>query len=236
MIFSVPAPRLLVTRPELAASETAAALRAVGYQVLVSPALIATAIKPRDLILPKQTTLIVTSPQAARFLKTWQTLHTYKVLAVGTQTAALLKSAGFTRVIDAGGDAAAILKLTAQQRPQTYRLLGAPSTGRSLEAALQAQGHTAKRVLIYRIEPAQQLNADAKTAFARGGITHVLFYSARTAQSFLALVPTINLKPVTALCISETVVKAARAGHFGKVLVAAHPTAEALQRLLPALD
>ena len=229
-------PRLLVTRPEPAASETAAALRALGYQVLVSPALVATAIKPHDLVLPKPTVLIVTSPQAARFLKTWHTLHTYKVLAVGTQTAKLLKAAGFTRVTDAGGDAAAIVRLTAQQKSQAYCLLGAPSTGRSLAIALQGQGHTVKRISVYRVEPAQQLNEDTKTALARGSVTHVLFYSARTAQSFLALVPTINLKPVTALCFSETVAKAARPGRFGTVLMAARPTAEALQRLLPALD
>lgn len=227
---------LLVTRPEPAASETAAALRAAGYQVLVSPALIATAIEPHDLSLPKTTVLIVTSPQAARFLNAWTALHAYQILAVGARTTTLLRAAGFTRVTDAGGDAAAILALTAKQKPQSYCLLGAPSTGRNLAMALLGQGHQVQRVSVYRIAPAAQLTLQAKAAFDIGTITHVLFYSARTAQSFLALVPTINLRAVTALCFSAAVAKAARAGTFGKVLVATRPTAEALQRLLPALD
>lgn len=233
---SISSPLILVTRPEPSASETAAALRAAGYRTLVSPALVATAVKPYALDLPKATVLIVTSPQAARFLRGWTDLHQHKVLAVGTRTAALLKTAGFMRIIDAGGDAAAILGLTAKAKPQSYCLLGAPSTGRSLSIALQAQGHRAQRVSVYRVAPAKQLMAEAKAALTKGAVTHMLLYSARTAESFLALTPDVNFRPVTALCLSAKVAKAVRKGGFVAIRVATRPTSEALQRLLPALD
>ena len=232
----MPPSLILVTRPEPAAGITAASLRAAGYRVLASPALAATAQPPRDLALPAATTLIVTSPQAARHLQAWKPLHAYNIIAVGAQTAVLLQAAGCARITDAGGDAAAILALTANGEPQAYCLLGAPSTGRALATALRVQGHRVRRIAVYRVDPAPPLAPDAAAALARGQVTHILFYSARTAASFLALAADTEFQLVTALCLSGAVAQAAQAGGFGTVLIAARPTAEALQALLPALD
>ena len=99
--------RVLVTRPEPAASATAAALAGHGHQALLAP-LLATA--PRLWVAPATApkALLVTSANAVRHggegLLAYRSLP---VFAVGPATAAALRAAGFGDVRDGGGDVAA---------------------------------------------------------------------------------------------------------------------------------
>lgn len=231
---------LLVTRPEPAASATAAQLRALGYPTIVSPALVATALPPQSFDLPCGARLIVTSPQGARALASWSQLKAFYVLAVGDRTADLLQASGFTTVQSAGGDAQAILSVTGAQAAGTYCLLGAPSTGHVLARALAAQGHSVQRCDVYQITPAPRLTAAGAAALRDGEIGYVLFHSARSARVFIRQAAMAGLsaalRPCTALCLSAAVAHAVKDAQFHAVRAAATPTAEALQALLPALE
>ena len=225
---------ILVTRPEPACGETVARLAALGYDTIAAPALIATALPPRALDL-NGATLIVTSPQSARFLKDWSQLHRQPVLAVGARTAALLQASGFTNVAVGGGTAD---RLPALVKTEAAILLGAPSTGHALVRQLRATGIHTRRVSTYRVTDATRLSGDINSLLEKQSVC-VLFYSARTARSFLYLAAAYDLARHTAVCLSETIAVVARLGGFGQVQVAAAPTEDALQdalqRLLPAL-
>ena len=99
--------RLLVTRPEPDASETAARLNALNIETVVDPLLIAetltTTLPPADGF----AALAATSANALRALHNrgeLPRLLKLPVYAVGDRTAAVAREFGFEEVISAGGD------------------------------------------------------------------------------------------------------------------------------------
>src|SRR5688572_6637398 len=108
--------RLLVTRPEPDASETAARLNALNIETLVVPLLIAetmtTTLPPADGF----AALAVTSGNALRALHDrgdLPRLLKLPLFAVGDKTAAVARDFGFPEVTSAGGDFHALVALLA---------------------------------------------------------------------------------------------------------------------------
>ena len=105
---------VLVTRPEPDNESTAAALRAKGLEVLLSPVLrfeaVAFEIDP-DV---RYGAVVVTSANALRALASHparESLLKLVVFAVGQHTAEAARQTGFQDVVAAGGDAAALRDL-----------------------------------------------------------------------------------------------------------------------------
>ena len=221
--------RLLITRPAPFAAETALHLTARGYECVVAPALVARHLPPVS-IDTDGATLLVTSPQAALALAAWRDLHFMETLAVGDPTAELAGVGGFRNVRSASGNAATLVGQVAPA--QTCLLAAAPTTGHALQRALGDRA--VRRIDVYEVGPADSLPSDI------GDISHVLFYSARTATAFLDLARRANLianlSGVEALCLSEAVAGVARGVAWKTMKTAAAPTAAALHDLLPALE
>lgn len=233
--------KILLTRPEPAATETEAALAMRGYDVVSAPALVMAARSPRAIAnLTPETLLVVTSPQAARALAYWPELKRQQALAVGTATGKALKKSGFKNVDDVDGDVNSIVAALSGGMARDIIIACAPTTAQTLARKLNALGHHARRVTVYDIAPAGELSAEAIRALRGKKISHVLFYSARTVETFLSLAKDANimenLAQVTACCLSAKVARAVKKGKFAKILVAARPNGEALQHLLPAID
>ena len=92
---------ILITRPQPGAAESAQALRALGWEPVLAPALTLTALPFKAP--PHCQALVITSRAAARALPALP----LRVIAVGDATAAEARARGFADVQAAAGDAAA---------------------------------------------------------------------------------------------------------------------------------
>src|ERR1700736_613801 len=102
---------VLVTRPHPDDEATAAGLRARGFEVLRAPMLRFEPVAFHDNMDARYGAVIVTSANALRGLTSHLKSHRLLELplfAVGEQTAAAARRAGFTHVISADGDAASL--------------------------------------------------------------------------------------------------------------------------------
>jgi uroporphyrinogen-III synthase len=237
---------VLVTRPHPDNETTAATLRASGYDVVLAPAL-----RLEPIPLPHgaeagYAAVIVTSANALRAVAPQLKAHPLLQLplfAVGEQTAAAARRAGFVAVISADGDAAALLKCVARgvraapakksardTRPLLY--LAGADLSRDLAGELGARGIDVVTRATYRMVPVVRLPPDICEAFAANRVEAVLHYSTRSARAFLEAVRAAGVE-ISALalpqcCISAAVAQVLREAGAARLAVAAQPNEEAL--------
>jgi len=224
--------RLLVTRPEPDASETAARLNALNIETVVDPLLIAETLTTT---LPPTTgfaALAVTSANALRALHDRGELPRVLKLplyAVGDRTAAAARDFGFVEVVSAGGDFGDLVALLVKAGiagPVLYP--AARQQSGDLAKALAPHGIMVITVPVYAMNPAPRLG----NASDLGTLDGALFYSRRTAQTFVSLAePASERTRLGMLCLSETVAEPLIAAHFVRVSLADHPSEEAMMAL-----
>ena len=224
---------VLVTRPEPGASETARRLRALHRDPVIAPLL---HIRPLALApCGAVGALLATSGNAVPFLPA--SLHNTLLLAVGHATADRARSAGFTRVASADGDAAALAELARRSCPPGTVLLFATARGQGapLAAALRADGLVVRRRAVYAARPAVRMPPAAIRAFRDGSLAAALFLSAETARAFVRLLPP-SLHPalvfVDALAIGQPAADVLCVLPWRRVRVSAKPTQDSLLALL----
>ena len=233
--------RLLLTRPEPDAERTALTLRTRGHAVLTAPLL---QIEPIDVRLGERpgAGLLMTSASAARIIAVHPDLPGLRdrpVFAVGAHTANVARTAGFTDVTSANGDAGDLARLVAQRFAGTgARLLylrGRETAG-DLAGCLTRDGLKVESIAIYAANAVQQFPAPAEAALRAGSIDGVLHFSRRTTQTYLACADALGgrewaLRPAH-YCLSAQV--AAPLVDAGAALIrrAARPDEAALLRLL----
>lgn len=141
--------RILVTRSEPGASETAERLTAAGYLPIVEPVF---AIEPLPAEIPEFDALAFTSANGARQFATLSPRRDTPVFCVGTRTADAAREAGFTTVTSADGDAGALAALIVRQLPKQTRLLhaGNEESRGDLTGRLRSAGHMASFIPIFR--------------------------------------------------------------------------------------
>src|SRR3954465_11582505 len=108
--------KLLVTRPEPDNQRTAAALRAMGHDVMLAPMLRIEAVPGADLGAPPWAAVLLTSPNGARALAAHarrDELLALPVLAGGRASADVARAEGFADVVSADGDADDLTRLAA---------------------------------------------------------------------------------------------------------------------------
>ncbi len=224
--------RLLVTRPEPDASETAARLHALDIEAVVDPLLIAELLPTTLPGADGFAALAVTSANALRALHDRGKLPRLLKLplyAVGDKTAAVARDFGFASVISAGGDFHALVALLAGsglEGPSLYP--SAMHQAGDLAKALAPHGLMVITVPVYAMNPAPRLDHTADFA----GLDGALFYSRRTAQTFVSLAPeSTERNSLGMLCLSEAVAEPLLAAHFVRVSLADHPSEEAMMAL-----
>tara|TARA_R110000868_G_scaffold75153_2_gene217088 strand:- start:3980 stop:4696 length:717 start_codon:yes stop_codon:yes gene_type:complete len=234
--------RLLVTRPDEDAAPLVAALEGMGHQAFHMALL-----KVRHLTaaaIPSRAwqALLITSANGVRALAAHgdvAALMPLPVYAVGEASAAAARDAGFARVTAAGGDVGRLAEtVSGALKPQGGALLhiaGSVLAG-DLKGALEAQGFSVERAVLYEAEAATQLPPEGRALIAEGGIDGVLFFSPRTAATFVKLVRDAGLEAqmagLRAFCLSQAVADALLPLDFGLVAVSGAPTQEGLLALV----
>lgn len=185
--------RLLVTRAEADATETAARLEGLGHTVLIEPLLVIEFTPaPRGTFKPGA--IIFTSRNAVRAVASWPMAAAWRdtpVYVVGEETGKSAARAGFTDIRIGPGTAEGLsdhVLSTYDRAAGTILYPAAEEVSVDLDAALSAAGIGVLQVEAYRAVPPQELSERAKKALTGGELDGVLLFSRRTAGIFRDLV------------------------------------------------
>ncbi len=233
---------ILVTRPHPDDETTAATLRARGFDVLRAPMLRFEPVAFHEDMNARYSAVIVTSANALRGIEPHLKGHRMLELplfAVGEQTAAAARRAGFTHVVSANGDAAnlrdlvlASLKAKELKKASTLLYLAGAEIARDLASELEESGFRVVTQTTYRMIAVKSLPRETCDAFAANQVEAVLHYSQRSARAFLdaarAAGVEISALAIPQCCISAAVASVVRDVGATQVVVAATPDENAL--------
>jgi uroporphyrinogen-III synthase len=217
-------PDVLITRPAEDAAATAARVLALGFTPVIAPVM-----QIRHFLPPipaNVQAILVTSGNALAGLAA---AH-IKVLAVGDVTAERARMRGFTDVVSAGRDAAALAELaSAQLSPPDGPLLlvCGSGQGRPICADLRARGFRVVRRVTYAAAPVRLFPEPAAESLGAGTAHAAVFLSAETANVFVRLLPAVlrpKLADVLALAIGKNAAEALKALPWRQVRLARSPT------------
>lgn len=236
------APQVLVTRPEADAEPLVHELAARGYGACLAPMLTIRFDPAVEVDLSGVQALLFTSANGVRAFVHLCPRRDLPVIAVGEATAEAARSAGFPDVDVAGGDSAALAdRVVATRKPQDGVLFHAAGSVRAgdLKGQLAAQGFAVRRTPLYAAETARRLPDSAVRALRGGRVAAALFFSPRTAKTFVTLARTADLVDpcgsVTAVCLSSAVANTVSDLPWRDVHTAGRPDQAALLRALDAI-
>ena len=231
--------RILVTRPEEDTAEISQKLRAMGHEVIAAPLLRIQFFDGPEIALGGVQAILATSANGVRAIARRTSRRDVPLFAVGPQTEAEARAAGFTHIKNAHGDGAALARATAGwAKPEAGALLHAAGAEapKLLVADLQKSGFTVRREVLYEAQAARHLPNAAAQALKAGALDAVMHFSSRSAKIFADCVTREGLgahcEKLIALCISEAAATALSPLHFRETRVAKAPNQEALLALL----
>jgi uroporphyrinogen-III synthase len=223
-------PRILVTRPRDDAEALAAELDQRGFPVMIQPMLEIRMLEGPPLDLDGVQALLFTSANGVRATAARTKARDLPALAVGDATARAARDEGFIQVESARGDVESLARLVkARLDPAAGRLFHAAGSAVAGDLAgdLGSAGFRLERQVLYAADPVTEFDPQAREALYAGTIGAVLFFSPRTAQSFVKVVQNSGLAErlggVVALCLSEAVGTAVRTVRWQDIQVAAQP-------------
>lgn len=210
--------RVAITRALPEAEATARRVRAFGAEPVIAPLLTIVPCAYNTNVDGAQA-LLFTSINGVRAFPNPSGAHA-PVLCVGEATAEAAQAAGFAEVRTAGGDVAALAALAkATLDPAEGKLIhiaGEHIAG-DLSGELEAAGFDIERRIAYAAVAASAL----PPVFAEA-LDIVLFYSARAAETFVAL-GAPNAANLIAACMSPGVAQKAAAAPWKRIIVAPAP-------------
>jgi uroporphyrinogen-III synthase len=239
--------RVLLTRPEPDSTALAERLKKHGIDIdsVIAPLLEIVPRDPGPLPVPMDSVqaLLVTSANAAERLASVTERRDVRVLCVGEATADAARAQGFAAVESADGaieelTALALGTLDAKAGPVLH--LSGEAVAGDLAGMLRLAGFEAHRLVVYEARPVEALGPRAVAELRRGRLDAVLFFSPRTAETFVSLVNAADLagklSGVAAIAISDKAADACRSLPWRSVLVAASPDLPGMVAALTQLE
>ena len=237
----------LITRPEEDAATLADALRQRGVEVSIEPLLSIRTLPGVAIDLEGVQALLFTSSNGVRAFAELSQRRDMPCFTVGDATAAAARSAGFARVESAGGDVRDLARLVSEKLQPAGGLLfhaAASAVAGDLAAAVEGAGFGLRRAVIYEAKPAERLADETLRRLADGAIDWVLFFSPRTAQTFVKLIEATpvadrlrlagGIARTEALCLSPAVADAVQKLAWRSVLSALRPDLPGMLQLVDA--
>jgi uroporphyrinogen-III synthase len=233
--------RALVTRPAEDAAVLAAALAARGIEPLLEPLLAIRAAAdapPLAPLLDGAQAILFTSANGVRAFAAASSVRALPAFAVGDATAAAARALNFTNVASAGGNVGDLARLVRDRlRPEGGALLHATARAVAGDLARSLDGFAVRRAVLYEAVPATRLGGEATALLRAGRVPLALFFSPRTAATFVRLAHGAGLveacRAVVAIGLSRAVADALGSFAWRAVAIADAPTETAL---IAALD
>lgn len=227
--------RVLVTRPKEDSAALKQELRKRGVTMLLDPMLAIQRIGDAAVNLDSAQGLLFTSSNGVRAFETLSRERDLPAWCVGDETARTARTAGFKEVHSAAGDVDALANfVVAHASPGNGRMVHIAGTvsGGDLTRVLRASGFAVDRVPLYEAVPATSLGEDTKNALRQGLLDAALFFSPRTAATFVSLAKAAGLengcRTVKAYCLSAAVARRVGELPWQRIVIAAEPTRAAL--------
>lgn len=231
--------RVLVTRPEPDAQASIDRLAALDIEAVAAPLM-----TRRDLPAHLPPTegfgaMAVTSTNALRALAGRSGLAALRdkpVFAVGDRTAHEARQLGYTNVTAAEGTLASLTTTIALARLEgpIFYPAGKHLSG-DLAQNLAPHGLMVITVPVYDMVAETSLPAEVAEDLAQSSFGAAMIYSRRTAEIFCALVgpilPAERRHALPVICLSENVAEPLLENRFNRVLLADHPSEEAMMTL-----
>lgn len=240
--------RVLVTRPEPAASRTAAELKRRGHEPLLLPLTVAEhdSVALSKALSRPHSAIAVTSAEAMRALAalrdTPASLFDMPCFTVGEATAHAAWKAGFHNTVAGDNDGTALARLIAErigktispERPVLY-LAGSPRAA-GFEAELAARTIPFEVCECYRMRPFKPSLSQMEQALGTGPVDAVLLYSSESARHVFECT-VLDADPsrfasTRFLCLSEKIVDVVPEPFRSQAEAAAVPTEASLLSLL----
>jgi uroporphyrinogen-III synthase len=239
--------RVLITRPRAAATVLATRLAALGHEALLEPLLTITAepdaqVRLATALQGAQAVLFTSTNGVAGFAAVSER-RDLRAFAVGDGTAAAARHAGFAEAESADADVEALATLVAAKLdPSAGALVHA--AGRALAGDLAGRlaraGFTVRQVPLYHALPADALSGPTVDAFGAGEIDAALFFSPRTAATFVRLARAAQIERSCArsagIALSPAVAIELEGLPWRRIVVAEAPTEAAMLKALDPLE
>jgi uroporphyrinogen-III synthase len=190
--------RILITRPRDDAAALAEKLKARGHEVLVEPMLDIRFVAGVAVDLTGVQAVLFTSANGVRAFAAAEKRRDLPAFCVGDTTAVAARAAGFTTVESAAGNVDALASLVLQKlKPANGALLHAAgnAVAGDLAGQLKKDGFDVRRVVLYTADPSSGLSPVTAAALKARQIDIVVFFSARSAETFVRLVRAGGLAP-----------------------------------------
>jgi uroporphyrinogen-III synthase len=225
--------RILITRSEPGAGETAERIRNMGFTPIVEPVF---AIEAIDVQAPGFDALAFTSANGVRQFAKLSPRRDVDVFCVGVRTAEAAREAGYARVLSAEADVNGLAELIFLRLPGSKRLLhaGNEESRGDLSGRLKAAGYQASFLAIFRPVPVTT-PGPALAAHIAGerAFEAVLIHSPRAA-AILANLGKASRLPFDIAAISSAAA-APLAAKTGRSEVAGNPDEQSLLSALSRL-
>src|SRR5476651_206918 len=226
--------RVLITRPEREATALATALVQRGHAAVIAPLFTLQILHPPpdfSAALAASQAVLLTSANGARALAEASDQRSKPVFAVGDTTAATAEGLGFTSVVSASGDAAALGTLVREKLdPAKGPLIHI--SGIDVAGDLSPEGFDVRRFALYEAREAESLPASAEAALQARALDAATFFSPRASAVFARLADKAGLgdacRAVTAVAISSAAAEPLKHLPFQSVRIAARPTRQAM--------
>jgi len=231
--------RLLNTRPPNAARALTEALVSAGHSVVHSALIHIRPLDVAPLDLTDVQALVVTSANglaaAAKLIK----VRDLRIYCVGDKTARAAKAGGFTNIMSANADVAALAALiigTADKAAGRLLHVGGARLAGDLQHLLEEAGFSYSREILYEAVDVTEFSAEAHVALEKNQLDGILFFSPHTAKVFKKLVDakglSAHISHMDAWCLSANVAGELSGLDFRQVHVAKHPTENALLAMI----
>ena len=226
--------RVLITRPEREATALAAALAERGHSAVIAPLFALQILRPPAdfaAALAACQAVLLSSANGARALAEAAEQRSKPILAVGDTTASTTEGLGFTDVVSASGDGAALAALVRQRLDPAKGGLVHVS-GVDVAGEIAAEGFEIRRFALYEAREAGALPDSARAALQARALDVATFFSSRAAGLFARLVGDSGLaescRAVSAVAISPAAAEPLKALPFKAITAAARPTRQAV--------
>jgi len=224
-----PAPTVWIPRPQEDAQALAADLDTYGIRSLIAPVL-TISIRETDVPLDGIGALLFTSANGVRAFVQRNARRDLTVYAVGENTAAEARTAGFGEVHVAGGDVDRLADyIIWHRKPEDGVLLHVAASERAgdLAGLLEEGGFSVDRRVLYDAAPAEHLPDAVAEALDEGAIDAVVLFSPRTARIVCDLLTKAERQDaapaLSALCLSANVAAAAKPLDWREIVIAEAP-------------
>ena len=204
---------ILITRPLMDAEDLMEKLFSYGHKIIHLPTLKISVIKT-ELVNPNNfDAFVFTSTNAVRNLQLASTNKSLHCFCVGSITEKIARQSGFTNTSSAGGTVNALKNLIMisdkVNKNSNLAYFCGDSISYDLDSELQKEGLKIKRIVNYSSEIISDLNNENKKLIENYPPDLIYIYSARSAESSVAIVKNYGLNPLvtqsTVMCISKKV-------------------------------